>query len=279
MILDGLKVKEEILNNLKKELTLLNKILCLTVIEISNNISSNIYLKQKEKMCNQLGYIFNHIKLDESVKEEEVIELIESLNNDDNVDGILLQFPIAKHLNYYKIKNIISPLKDVDGLTDINIGKLVNNIDTLIPCTAEGIIELLKFYNIEIIGKNITIIGRSEIVGKPLAILLTNNDATVTLCHSKSNNLKEFMKQADILISAVGKPNFIKSKDIKNRAIIIDVGINKLENGKICGDVDYEDVKDKIAFITPVPGGVGPMTIAMLAKNIYKAYKIKNKIN
>lgn len=277
MLLDGKKVKEELLQTLKKEISDIDKTLCLSVIEIGDNSANKVYLKQKEKLCNELGIIFNHIKLEENIEEKYLINLIEKLNNEDNVDGILLQLPIPKHLNYKKIKNIIEPLKDIDGLNDINQNRLINKEDCLIPCTALGIMELFKFYNIDLINKNIVIIGRSDIVGKPLYNLLINNNANVTLCHSKTLNIKEYTSNADILIVAVGIPNFIKSNDIKKDVIIIDVGINKMLDGTICGDVDYIDVKNKASYITPVPGGVGPMTILMLGYNLLKAYNLNSR--
>lgn len=275
MILDGKKVRLEVLKNLKEKLLELDRQLGLTVIQIGNDPASNTYVNQKAKMANELGFNFNHIKLDSNITEIEVLSLIDNLNNNELVDGILVQMPIPNHLNSKVIQNAINPLKDVDGLTDINMGKLVHNVDTLIPCTPEGIIELLNYYNINLSGKNITIIGRSDLVGKPLASLFTNYNATVTLCHSKTNNLKHYTSNADIIVAALGKPKFIKADDIKEGAVVIDVGINRLENGKLCGDVNFEEVKDKASYITPVPGGVGPMTVAMLAKNTYKAYILK----
>ena len=174
-----------------------------------------------------------------------------------------------------KIHNAIDPYKDVEGLTDINMGKLVHGVDTLVPCTPYGILDLLRIYNIPVEGKNVTIIGRSDLVGKPLASLLTNENATVTLCHSKTKNLKLFTNTADILVVAIGKPNFITSEHVKEGAVVIDVGINRLSDGSLCGDVDFESVKEKASFITPVPGGVGQMTVAELAKNTYKAHVLR----
>ena len=193
------------------------------------------------------------------------------------VDGILMQLPIPKRFNVKKIQNAILPYKDVDGLTDVNMGRLFHNEDSLVPCTPMGIIDLLDYYNIDIEGKNVVIIGRSDLVGKPLASLMINRNATVTLCHSKTINLDFYTKNADILVVAIGKPNFIKRDSVKDGAVIIDVGINRMANGMLCGDVDFDDVKDKVSYITPVPGGVGQMTVAELALNTYKAHILRKK--
>ena len=279
-LLDGKVVKKEVLESLKTEVEKLKRPLGLAVIQIGDDEASNVYVRQKEKMAKELGMIFRHLRFSEDSKQNEIIDEIMKLNNDDSIDGILVQMPIPKHLDSQIIQNKISYLKDVDGLTDINAGMLMHNKDGLVPCTPEGIIELLKYYNIEIKGKNVTIIGRSDLVGKPLASLMTNNDATVTLCHSKTKNLNLFTKNADILVVAVGKAKLIKKNQIKDGAIIIDVGINRQEDGKLCGDVDFEDVKEKASYITPVPGGVGQMTVTCLAKNTYKAYVLRknNKV-
>ena len=273
MLLDCKKLKEEIFDDLKIKLKKINKTLTLSVIEIGNNDSNKIYLKQKEKMCEQLGYNFNHIKLEDDIKEERIIDIIKTLNNNDEIDGILLQLPIPKHLDYKKLKNIINPLKDIDGLNEINQNKLIKGETSLIPCTALGIIKLLDYYNINFKDKNVVIIGRSDIVGKPLYNILCK-ETKVTLCHSKTEDIKKYTKEADILIVAIGKANFITEEHIKKGVIIIDVGINRLNN-KICGDVDYLSVKDKVSCITPVPNGVGKLTIAMLAYNLYESYKMK----
>ena len=276
-ILDGKKVKLEILNELKQDIEKLNRKLKLVVIQVGEDPASTVYVNQKSKMANSLNYDFNHIKLDENVSEDKIIELLDKLNNDDLVTGILVQMPLPKHLDSKKIQNSITPEKDVDGLTNINMGKLSHNEECLIPCTPIGIVDLLNYYNIEISGKNVTIVGRSDLVGKPLASLMTNNDATVTLCHSKTNNLKEFTKVADILVVAIGKPNFITEEYVKEGAVVVDVGINRLENGLV-GDVDFDSVSKKASYITPVPGGVGQMTVAELGKNTYKAYKLSKNL-
>ena len=274
-LLDGKEVKLKILEDLKQKLLNLNEKLGLVVIQIGNDPASDVYVRQKKKMAEDLGYNFNHINLDENVNEDEILAIIDKLNNDDMVDGILVQMPIPSTLNVKRIQNAILPYKDVDGLTDINIGKLVHNEDSLVPCTPMGIIDLLDYYNIDIEGKNVVIIGRSDLVGKPLASLMINRNATVTLCHSKTINLDFYTKNADILVVAIGKPNFIKRDSVKDGAVIIDVGINRMANGMLCGDVDFDDVKDKVSYITPVPGGVGQMTVAELALNTYKAHMLR----
>ena len=228
-------------------------------------------------MAENLGYNFNHIKLDSNTREEDIINVIDKLNNDDNIDGILLQLPIPSNLNSKRIINTINPDKDVDGLTDINIGRLVSNSEGLYPCTPSGIMSLLDYYNIEVEGKNIVIVGRSILVGKPLFNMMENRGGTTTLCHSKTNNLEFYTKNADILVVAVGKPNFIKKDMVKEGSIIIDVGINRREDNTLCGDVDFDNIKDKVSYITPVPGGVGQMTIAHLAINTYKAHMLRKK--
>lgn len=273
-LLDGKKVKLEILENLKRELKSYERKLGLVVIEVGDDPASLVYVGQKEKMAKELDYNFNHIKLDENVKEEEILEIITELNNDDNVDGILVQMPLPEHLDAKKIQNSISPYKDVDGLSDVNAGKLMHGVDTLIPCTPYGIMDILKYYNIEVAGKHVVIVGRSDLVGKPLASLMTNNNATVTLCHSRTKDLIKHTKEADILIAAVGKKGIITGEMIKDDAVVIDVGINRVD-GKLYGDVDFETAKEKVSFITPVPGGVGQMTVAELAKNVVKAYTLR----
>ena len=276
-LLDGKEVKLKILEDLKQKLLNLNEKLGLVVIQIGNDPASDVYVRQKKKMAEDLGYNFNHINLDENVNEDEILAIIDKLNNDDMVDGILVQMPIPSTLNVKRIQNAILPYKDVDGLTDINIGKLVHNEDSLVACTPMGIIDLLDYYNIDIEGKNVVIIGRSDLVGKPLASLMINRNATVTLCHSKTINLDFYTKNADILVVAIGKPNFIKRDSVKDGAVIIDVGINRMANGMLCGDVDFDSVAPIVSYITPVPGGVGPMTVAHLAKNIYKAHILRTK--
>lgn len=276
-LLNGKEVKLTILKELKEKLESLNERLGLAVIQIGDDPASSVYVRQKENMARNLNYFFKHIKLAENTAEEEVISLIKELNNDDQIDGILVQMPMPSHLDSKRIQNMIDPLKDVDGLTDINIGRLISGTDCLTPCTPTGIIDLLKYYNIELAGKKVTIVGRSLLVGKPLASMMTNHNATVILCHSKTANLHEHASSADILVSAVGKPKIFKKEDIKDNAVVIDVGINRMEDGSLCGDVDFDDVKDKTSYITPVPGGVGQMTVAELGVNTYKAHILRRR--
>lgn len=274
-ILDGKKVKLQLLEEVKKEVLKLERPLGLTVIQVGEDKASSVYVNQKKKMADMMGFNFNHIKLDENVSEEVLINLINELNHNDYVDGVLVQMPLPVHLDEKTIQNAVDPYKDVDGLTDVNAGRLSHGIDTLVPCTPAGIMDLLKYYSIEVSGKNVTIVGRSNLVGKPLSYLMTNNNATVSLCHSKTRNLKEYTKLADILIVAVGKPKLIKEDYIKEGSVIIDVGINRLEDGTLCGDVDFDNVAPLASYITPVPGGVGQMTVGELANNTYKAYMLR----
>lgn len=276
-LLDGKVVKTMALEGLKKLVNEIERPLGLTVLQVGDNASSNIYIKQKRKMADFLGFNFNHIKLEDDVTLEEILKIIDELNNDEEVDGILVQMPVPEHLDSKVIQNAINPLKDVDGLTDINMGKLVHKKECLVPCTALGIMELLNYYNIPVISKNVVVVGRSDLVGRPVAELLINASATVTLCHSKTKDLASITRGADILIVAVGKSRLITKDMVKDGAVVIDVGINKLEDGSLCGDVDFENVKDKCSYITPVPGGVGQMTVLELGFNTYKAYLLRHK--
>lgn len=275
MILDGKKIKNIILDELKEEVNELEVKPKLVVVQVGNNEASNVYIKQKGNMCDYVGYEFEHIKLDQTTNMDALLELINKLNNDTTVNGILVQLPLPNEMDANKVLNEISPLKDVDGLTDLNNGMLFHGKDTLYSCTPYGVMELLDRYNISVSGKNVVVVGRSNLVGKPMAMMMLEKGATVTVCHSKTKNLENYTKNADILVVAVGKPNFITSDMISDNAVVIDVGISRLANG-LCGDVDFDSVKDKCSYITPVPGGVGPMTVAMLAKNILKAYKMQN---
>lgn len=274
--IDGKKLRDEIVEELKKEVKHYMIKPCLAVIQIGDDPASNTYIKSKEKACNEIGMYFKHIKFTEETKEIEVINKILELNNDEYVHGILLQLPIPEKFNPDKLINYIARNKDVDGLTDINLGKLYNNKPCLISCTPQGIMKLLENYNVDLEGKNVTIVGRSNLVGKPLIGLMLNKNATVTICHSKTENLSKHTKNADILVVAVGKKHFIKESMVKEGAVVIDVGINK-EDNKLYGDVDFEKVKEKASLITPVPGGVGPMTVAMLMKNVVATYQKQQK--
>lgn len=270
--IDGKLISAKIKDELKTEIKTYMIKPCLAVIQIGNDESSNVYIKAKEKACNEVGIYFKHIKFDETSREIEIINKIIELNNDEYVHGILLQLPLPPKFNEEKLINYIARNKDIDGLTDINIGKLFNGKKCLVSCTPQGIIQLLKETNTEISGKNVVIVGRSRLVGKPLISLFLNYDATVTVCHSKTQDLKKYTQNADILVVAAGQKHLITSDMIKEGSVIIDVGINKVD-GKLYGDVDYENVKNKASLITPVPGGVGPMTVAMLLKNVNMVYK------
>lgn len=274
-IIDGLKasldIKEKIKNQIIKE-----KITpSLVVIQIGDDKASNVYIKNKMKACEEVGIKFEHIKFNETISEELVINEIKRLNDDISINGILVQLPLPKGFDEGKIINTIKPVKDVDGLTYQNVGNLVLENDCLVSCTPLAVMELLKAYNVKLEGKNVCIIGRSNLVGKPLIQLLLKENATVSICHSKSLNIKEYTKNADILIVAAGHPNLITKDFIKDKSVIIDVGINK-EGNVLCGDVAFDEVSKKVSLITPVPGGVGPMTVACLLKNVIKAYKIQN---
>lgn len=276
IILDGKSIKNQILDNIRLEVIKLKDKPKLVVIQVGDDPASCVYVNQKKKMAEYVGYNFEHINLPESVSEDEVIKIIDKLNEENGVDGILVQMPLPNHLNSKIIQNRIIPSKDVDGLTDINTGKLVHNCASLISCTPKGIVDLLDAYKIEIRGKHVVIVGRSDLVGKPLVNLLLNRDATVSICHSKTKDLSTITKLADILIVAIGKKEFIDESMIKDKSIVIDVGINRVDN-KLYGDVKFDTVSKKASYITPVPGGVGPMTIAELAKNVLCAYKINRQ--
>jgi len=279
-LIDGKELAKKIRANLRDEVTeLKNKgiIPKLAVILVGNDKASKIYVNNKNKACEDVGIEFEEYLLDENIEMEELLKLINSLNDNPNIHGILLQSPIPKHLDINLAISAISPKKDVDGFHPMNVGKLIIGQDTFVSCTPYGIIKMLEEYNINIEGANAVVVGRSNIVGKPISQCLLNKNATVTICHSKTKNLGEITKNADILIVAIGKAKFVTSDMVKNGATVIDVGINRLDDGKIVGDVDFENVKEKVSYITPVPGGVGPMTIAMLMNNVVKAAKnIKN---
>lgn len=277
MILDGKKMAETVTNEVKVEVTENNYDITLALIMVGNNPASEVYVRNKQKACDNVGIKVESHFLDEEITQNELLTIIEKCNKDQKINGILVQMPLPKHLNEDSIINAIDPKKDVDGLTYINQGKLMAGQDTIPSATPKGVITLLKKNNIEISGKNVVIVGRSILVGKPLALLFLQNNATVTICHSKTNNLKEITKNADILVAAIGKPKYFTSDMVKEGAVVIDVGINRVD-GKLCGDVDFDNVSEKASFITPVPKGVGPMTIASLLENIVTCYKMQNKI-
>ena len=273
-IIDGKKLAAEIRQNLKKECSTLKqngKTPKLAVIMVGDNKASQVYVRNKSKVCNEIGVEFEEYLLKEETSQKELIDLIKRLNNNSKIYGILLQSPIPKHLDINEAFRTIAPEKDVDGFNPINVGKLCLNQDTFVSCTPYGIMKIFENYNIDLSGKNVVILGRSNIVGKPLIQCCLNKNATVTVCHSKTNNLDEYTKRADILISAIGKMKFVTEDMIKKGATVIDVGTNRGEDGKLTGDVDFENVSKKASYITPVPGGVGPMTIAMLMNNVIKA--------
>lgn len=278
-IIDGKALAAEIRKNLKKEndeLKNKNIIAKLAVILVGEDSASKVYVRNKSKACNEVGIEYEEILLKESTTIEELLNIIQKLNKRKDIHGILLQSPIPKGLNIQQAFNTIAPQKDVDGFNPINVGKLVTKQDSFVPCTPYGIIKMLEYYDIPIEGKNAVIIGRSNIVGKPLAQCLLNKNATVTVCHSKTQNIEEITKKADILISAVGKEKMVTENMVKKGAVVIDVGMNRNKEGKVVGDVDFNNVEPKTSFITPVPGGVGPMTIAMLMNNVIKACKMQN---
>lgn len=278
IILDGKKLAKKILEDLKTKTEALAKKPSLAVILANDNPSSKIYVSSKEKCALELGYQSLIYKFDNTVTQEKLIALINELNQNSDVNGILIQLPLFNHLNAQQLIEIIDPKKDVDGFHPINVGKLNCGLKPYaICCTPKGVIKILDEYKIDLEGKNVVVIGRSNIVGKPLATLLLQRNATVTIAHSKTKNLKEITKTKDIVISAVGIANFVKQDMIKKDAVVIDVGISKQTNTKIMGDVDFENVKNIASHITPVPGGVGPMTIACLMENTYELYLEQNK--
>ena len=272
LLLDGKIVSQNMKDNLKSFINENNMRPELAVIQVGRNPASSTYVKNKQKACAYVGINSQVYSLGEDVEQDYVIELIQSLNQCKYTNGILVQLPLPKHLDEKKILSCIDPTKDVDGFHAVNIGKFnLGDDDAFMPCTPLGICEILKFYNIDVSGKECVVVGRSDIVGKPMANVLLQMDGTVTICHSKTKNLKDVCKRADIIICAIGKPKFINSEYIKDGAVVIDVGINRDENGKLCGDVDFDDVKNIVSRITPVPGGVGQTTVSSLMSNVVKA--------
>ena len=280
IIIDGKATTQKIRQRLTEEVSNLkekyNKIPGLAVIIVGDDAASKVYVNNKIKACKDVGIKSLNYELSADISEKEVIDIIDKLNNDEEINGILVQLPLPKHLNESLILSKIAVNKDVDGFSAYQMGKLVLGEKSLVACTPSGIIELLDEYSIDIEGKDAVIIGRSNIVGKPMAHLLLKRHATVTICHSKTKNLSEKAKAADILIAAIGRAKFVKEDMVKEGAVVIDVGINRVD-GKLYGDVDYDNVANKCSFITPVPGGVGPMTITMLLKNTIEAFKAKNE--
>lgn len=278
IIIDGKQVAENLTNNLEKEVSKFNVKPHLVVIQVGDNTASSIYVNLKKKKAEQIGIKSTVINYPDNISEEELIKKLQTLNSDTSVNAILVQLPLPKHINADNIINVISPQKDVDGFTAENTGNLLNGIaPKSYPCTPKGIIKLLDTYNIDVSGKSAVIVGRSNIVGKPVAVMLLNRNATVTICHSRTKNLSDITKNADILISAVGK-KMIFADMVKKGAVVIDVGIFKDENNKTTGDVDFENVKEVASYITPVPKGVGPMTIACLMENTIELFKQQNNL-
>ena len=275
-IINGKEIAQNMKDEMRLEVEKLKKegkSCCLAVIQVGNDPASSVYVSNKKKACAYIGIDSLSYELPEETTEEELLQLIDKLNMDEAVHGILCQLPLPRHINEKTILNRISPKKDVDGFHPQNVGALVVGDFGFVSCTPAGIIELLKRSNVEMEGKNCVVIGRSNIVGKPMSLLMLRENATVTICHSKTKNLKEVCKNADILIVAIGKPKFINHEYVKEGAVVIDVGIHRDENNKLCGDVDYETVEPLCSAMTPVPGGVGPMTICMLMKNCLEAMK------
>ena len=250
----------------------------LAVIIVGNDPASRVYVNNKKKACAEVGFLSEEYALPEDTTQEELLAIIEKLNNNPQINGILCQLPLPKHIDEKAIINSISPLKDVDAFHPSNVGKIMIGDYHFLPCTPAGVMELIHSAGIDVCGKKCVVIGRSNIVGKPMSMLLLHENGTVTICHSRTQNLAEICSKADILVAAVGKPKFVKADMVKAGAVVLDVGVNRDENGKLCGDVDFAEVEPKASYITPVPGGVGPMTIAMLMKNTLMAAKIQNNL-
>ena len=281
VIIDGKELAKKIRENLKIECEKLKKekiIPKLAVIMVGDNPASKVYVKNKSKACQEIGIEYEEYLLSKETKQKELIDLIKKLNEEKTVNGILLQSPLPSYLDINKAFKEIDYRKDVDGFTPISTGKLTIGEDTFVSCTPLGVIKMFEEYNIDLTGKSVVILGRSNIVGKPLIHCCLNKNATVTVCHSKTKDLKEYTKRADILIVAIGKSKYVTEDMVKEGAVVIDVGINRGKDGKLTGDVDFENVEKKASYITPVPGGVGPMTIAMLMNNVIKATKEQNGI-
>ncbi|MCI5714118.1 MAG: bifunctional methylenetetrahydrofolate dehydrogenase/methenyltetrahydrofolate cyclohydrolase FolD [Firmicutes bacterium] len=280
MILDGKALSTKVKDRVKQEISNLpknDKIPTLAVVLVGDDPASAIYVRNKKRACEYVGIKSVSVTLGQDTTQEKLEQTLNDLNNDESINGILLQLPLPKGLDERKALNCIAPEKDVDGLSSVNLGKLITKEVGITPCTPTGVMEFFKEYNIDLTGKNVVIINRSILVGKPLALMMLNANATVTICHSKTQNISEYTKKADVIVTAVGKAKFLTEDMVKDGAVVIDVSIVRTEAG-LCGDADYENIKDKASYITPVPGGVGPMTIAMLMENTLKAYKLQNNI-
>lgn len=277
-IIDGKQLSLELLSNLKSKIEkcCLQRPPVLVIVQVGNNLASNKYIKNKLKACETVGIIGRHLRLEENINQEDLSKKISNLNDDDEVDGIIVQLPLPNHIDGSKINNLISPTKDADGFTPNSMGSLILNNTNIFPATPSGILKLLKWKKVNLVGSNVVIIGRSNIVGKPLANILINESATVTICNTKTKNLSEICSKADILVSAAGSPGLVTKDFVKKDSIVIDVGANFVQ-GKYCGDVNFDDVISKVSLITPVPGGVGPMTIVCLLENVVNLYLNKLK--
>lgn len=280
MIISGKEISVKIKDQLKDEVAKIKekypRLPKLVVILVGDNQASQTYVRNKERGCQYIGIESLILRHDESFSEADLLQEINDLNNDDTVDGILVQLPLPKHINEDKVLDAINPNKDVDGFHPQNVAKLFLGQHSLVPCTPKGMMVLLDEINYDLTGKEVVVVGRSNIVGKPVALLCLQKNATVTIAHSRTKNLKEVCSRADVLIAAVGKAKFFNHEYVKEGAVVLDVGINRDENNKLCGDVDFEDVKDKVMAITPVPGGIGPMTITMLMQNTLEAFYKRN---
>ncbi len=280
-LIEGKKVSEALRTALKEKTAVIKENYGvapgLAVILVGEDPASTVYVRNKERACVELGYHSEVYRLPAATSEAELLSLIDRLNNDKKIHGILCQLPLPSHISDEKVILAISPEKDVDAFHPVNVGHIMEGKYSFLPCTPAGVMELLKFYNIDVVGKECVVVGRSNIVGKPMAMLLLNASGTVTVCHSRTKNLKDTCQRADIIVVAVGKPAFLTADMVKEGAVVIDVGINRLDNGKLCGDVDFDEVSKLASYITPVPGGVGPMTITMLMENTLNAFlKIEN---
>ena len=279
-IIDGKAISLAIKDELKEKVAeYKNKGIDITlaVVKVGNDPASAVYVRNKEKACEYVGINSRTLALPEETTQEELLNIVRELNEDDTVNGILVQLPLPKHIDESEILLAINSTKDVDGFHPVNVGKMVIGEDTFLPCTPAGIIEMLKLSDIDIEGKECVVIGRSNIVGKPMSLLMLKENATVTIAHSRTKDLKEVTKRADILVAAIGKPKFVTADYVKEGAVVIDVGMDRDENGKLCGDVDFESVEPKVSAITPVPGGVGPMTVTMLLVNCLRSVELNKK--
>lgn len=281
-IIDGKKVSAQVKEEVRKQALELKETHGITpglaVVIVGDDPASRVYVNNKKKACEVVGFKSEEYALPASTTQEELLKLVNTLNNKEDVNGILVQLPLPEHLDDKAVIEAINPQKDVDAFHAVNVGKIMLGEYDFLPCTPSGVMEMLHAYDIPVSGKNCVVIGRSNIVGKPMAMLLLHENGTVTICHSRTQNLAEVCRGADILVAAVGKPKFVTADMVKDGAVVIDVGMDRDENGKLCGDVDFENVKNKCSYITPVPGGVGPMTISTLMKNTLKACKIQNNL-